>query len=401
MLPQNTKIIFQLPKIVFGTITLILLLIHYTNSSIAQEAIVKKETKKVNQPTSKDEDKKKPKFADFSAEVGISTTYDDNILKYSEKYLSRFLNQQDEGRFHINTYDDLVIRPTFKISARKRIFGKLRSDFDLRFNHTQYLMNNIKNWDYFLFSYRQYLPNRRNFRLGYSYIPKFYIRHFRDDDWANVIGYIPEAFKPMSFSKQNYSFWFHNTFLNNTGLRLTLDYSKYYYNSNYTEYDSDDLSYGLILFQPVSKQVRLQLKYSFTYSFVKGYDMPEETRKSSDDSDATFYDNTFSASISYSLPKVFNLDHNVSAEGRLGKRTFTSEKYYVLDPLHAGRIDINYYFSLSYGLSISKSVNFSFDYVNYRRNSDTMADENRILVSEEKTYRQNQVGFSVTYNFKL
>jgi hypothetical protein len=151
----------------------------------------------------------------------------------------------------------------------------------------------------------------------------------------------------------------------------------------------------------VSKQVRLQLKYSFTYSFVKGYDMPEETRKSSDDSDATFYDNTFSASISYSLPKVFNLDHNVSAEGRLGKRTFTSEKYYVLDPLHAGRIDINYYFSLSYGLSISKSVNFSFDYVNYRRNSDTMADENRILVSEEKTYRQNQVGFSVTYNFKL
>jgi hypothetical protein len=373
------------------------------NFSTAQETKTTKEIKQTKQPTIKKDDKskKKTKFADFSAEVGLSTTYDDNILKYSEKYLSRFLNRQDEGRFHINTYDDLVFRPTFKVSARKRIFGKLRSEFDFRFNHTQYIMNTIKNWDFFLISYRQYLPNRRNFRLSYSYIPNFYIRHFRDDDWANVIGYIPETFKPMSFSKQNYGFWFHNTFFKNTGLRLTFDYSKYYYNTNYIEYDSDDLSYGLTLFQPLGKQVRLQLKHSFTYSFVKGYDMPGETRETSDDSDATFYDNTFTASIAYSLPKILNLDHNVSAEGRLGKRTFTSEKYYVLDPLHAGRIDINYYLSLSYGLNISKSVNLSIDYVKYRRNSDTMADENRILVSEEKTYRQNQIGFSITYSFNL
>ncbi|OQC61819.1 MAG: hypothetical protein BWX49_02053 [Bacteroidetes bacterium ADurb.Bin008] len=350
---------------------------------------------------SKKQQQKKTKFADFSLEIGISSTYDDNILKYSDKYLNRFLNREDEGRFQINTYDDLVLKPSIKLSAKKRIFGKQRSEFDLRFNHTQYAVNPIKNWDYLLITYRQVLPKKRHFRLSYSYIPNFYIRHFRDDDWVAVLGYTPETFKPMSFSKHNYGFWFHNTFFKNTGVRFSFDYSKYYYNTHYIEYDSDDFSYALTVFQPLGKSISIQPKYSFTSSIAKGYDMPGEKKETSDDSDAQYFDHTFSSAVRYKLPKLLNLNHSISVEGRLGKRYFTSKKHPDADPYHAGRIDVNYYLAVSYSINISQPLNLSINYTYYKRNSDTMADNNRLLVAEEKGYSQNQIGLSFTYNFNF
>ena len=39
----------------------------------------------------------------------LNTIYDNNILKYSTKYIERFQNREDEGRFNINTYDDLIL----------------------------------------------------------------------------------------------------------------------------------------------------------------------------------------------------------------------------------------------------------------------------------------------------
>jgi len=43
--------------------------------------------------------------------VGLKTHYDNNILKYSDKYLDRFMNGEDPGRFSIDTYDDLIWTP--------------------------------------------------------------------------------------------------------------------------------------------------------------------------------------------------------------------------------------------------------------------------------------------------
>ena len=45
----------------------------------------------------------------FQASVSVNSFYDSNILKYSDKYIQRFENHQDIGRFHINRYDDLAV----------------------------------------------------------------------------------------------------------------------------------------------------------------------------------------------------------------------------------------------------------------------------------------------------
>ncbi len=53
--------------------------------------------------------------------LSLSPYYDSNILKYSEKYIERFKNGEDEGRFHINRIDDL----TLGLCARCYLFRRI------------------------------------------------------------------------------------------------------------------------------------------------------------------------------------------------------------------------------------------------------------------------------------
>lgn len=345
--------------------------------------------------------KTKSKIPDFGVNVGFTTTYDDNILKYSDKYLTRFLNQQDEGRFHIETYDDVILQPSVGLSASYRVFGKMRSEFNADFSRRFYVVNDIKNWNFFALGYRQYLTKKASFKLTYSYIPEFYIRHFRDEDWVKVYGFTPETFVPMSFSKDFYGFWIQNTFGRNTVVRGSASYSQYFYDKNYTEYDSKDQSFGIKVNQPLNKNIRLELGYELTLSDAKGYDMPGETKETSTNSDASFVDDTYTARISAKLPKVFKMDNSISIEGEFAKRYFTSKHYLEVDPTHAGRVDDVYVFSVNYDLAINKSFGCSAFYNFFMRDSNTTAPENQEYVSAEKDYKQNQVGISVNYNIKF
>lgn len=358
------------------------------------ETITTKSNKK------KSNEKKKSKF-DFDLEFGMRTMYDDNILKYSDKYLEKFMNHEDEGRFHINTYDDIVLRPSFQVVVSNKLINNLKTEFDLNFNRSFYLNNNIKTWDYFSAGLRQYYSKRGSVKVSYSYIPDFYIRHYRDEDFTDVIGFIPESFKTMAFSKESYGIWAHQTFLKNTGVRLSLNYMRYFYNSFYTEYDSKDLSYEIKLYQPITDDFRIQIVYSFTKSNAKGFDDPGETYENSNDADATFVDNSYSTSINWKIPTVFGLKHNITLEGEFGERYFTTKHFLEVDPLHAGREDKNLSLSFSYDVSLTKSINATLFYNFLQRSTNSKAEINQEMVSAEKNYKQNQIGLSLVYQFKL
>ena len=57
--------------------------------------------------------KPKKKKDKWRLTLSIGPYYDSNVLKYSDKYIERFKNREDPGRFHINRIDDL----TFGYSA--------------------------------------------------------------------------------------------------------------------------------------------------------------------------------------------------------------------------------------------------------------------------------------------
>ena len=343
----------------------------------------------------------KKKTIQFEADLQFATIYDDNILKYSDKYLERFMNNQDLGRFHIDTYDDVILFQSVDLSATFRIFKKLKSKINFDFNNYLYVVNGIKNWYYATLGFQQYITKRASVKIFYSYLPDFYVRHFRDEDWVDVYGYTPETFVPFGFSKDNFGFWIQNTFFKNTRVKLGLDYSKYYYNKHYTEYDSKNFLYAINLYQPIIKNLKLEIGYHFLTSDAKGYDQPGETKLSSNDPDASYEEDGYRLGITWQLPAIKKIDHDIDAEVEFGKRYFSSQHYLEEDREHAGRVDNNFQMAFTYNIDLNKSLKLSAFYYYFFRDTYTSAVQNQAYLSAEKDYRQNQYGLKISYNLKF
>jgi hypothetical protein len=357
------------------------------------------QSKDVKKAPQKKEQKKKEQH--FEAEVSFASIYDNNILKYSDKYLDRFMNGLDEGRFHIKTYDDIILYGAADLSATYRIIKKLKSKFNISFFSNSYMTNNIKNWYFVSAGYQQYFTKKASFKIFYNYIPHYYVRHFRDEDWVAVYGYTPETFVQFAYSKENYGFWIQNTFLKNTRINASFDFSKYYHNKHYTEYDCKNYIVGLSLYQPVYKTVRLEFGYEHEYSDAKGYDQPGETKATADDADATYFENGFIFGVNWELPEIRKKENILDVKAAYQKRYYLSEHYLEEDREHTGRVDDNIQLSAIYSFYLTKELKLAAFYRYYMRNSNSDSPVNQLYLSAEKDYKQSQVGLQVTYNIKF
>jgi len=89
----------------------------------------------------KQKEKKPDKWA---LSLSIKPYYDSNILKYSEKYIDRFKNREDEGRFHIETVDDLVWGYSIGLTYTDEIIGNLKTIIGAGYDSDAYTYNSIK-----------------------------------------------------------------------------------------------------------------------------------------------------------------------------------------------------------------------------------------------------------------
>lgn len=347
------------------------------------------------------ENKPKKKVRHWNIELSMSPYYDSNILKYSDKYIDRFLNREDEGRFHINRYDDMVVRYSGSVSYTNRFINKLKSIFSADLSYYKYSFNNVKDWLRFNIDWRQYFLSRSSFRISYSYIPHFYVRHFRDEDWIAVYGYTPITFQPYEFSKDDFSFWIHHYIFKDTGVRLYFSYYKYFLDEHNTEYDSDDYLYGIRVFQKISKNLRVDAGYKYVTSKAKGYDEPGETLATSDDVDATNYSHNYLAGISYNLPKILEMKNDLNLDVSYERVFYTTNHFYEIDPIHAGRHDkvIDITFSWDFNLPLNAEVSAFYSYTS--RETSTPAEANAEYISDEKSYHEYQTGLRIKYNFEF
>jgi hypothetical protein len=380
-MPKYVKFIIMNYSLRRGNIYLLLLVGLLALSSV--EAIAQKKSKK--------------KPIQYEAELSFATIYDNNILKYSDKYLNRFINNEDPGRFHIDTYDDVILFQSADISATFRIFKDLKSKINFDINNYLYVVNGIKNWYFATLGFQQYITKRASVKVFYSYLPEFYVRHFRDEDWVEIYGYTPITFVPFSFSKDNYGGWIQNTFFKSTRIRLAFDYSKYYYNQHYTEYDSKNFAYGINLYQTVFKKIRLELGYHYLTSDAKGYDQPGESKEHSDDADASFEEDGYRFGVTWDLPRLKNKNHDLDIQMDFEKRYYTTTHYVEQDPEHAGRVDNALQMNVTYNFELSRYWNLSAFYNFFFRDTYTSSKYNAAYLSAEKDFNQSQIGLKAIY----
>lgn len=334
----------------------------------------------------------------WTISLSLKPYYDSNILKYSEKYIERFKNREDEGRFHIETIDDLVFGYSVGITYSDNIIGNLKSFFGAGFDSDAYTYNSIKTWLTYNIFWRQYITSSTSFNLSYSYIPKFYVRHFRDEDWVRYYGFTPDTFRPYEFSKDDFSFWAqHILSWKTTRVRAYFSYMRYYLDESNTEYDSNDFLFAFRIFQAITDELDVNVGYSYITSDAKGYDEPGETRETSDDSDATNYEHIYTAGLDLRLPKIFSLNNDISIDAQYQRAFYTTDHYVEQDPLHAGRYDYNYRIFLNYNWEIFSKFSLTAFYHWMGRESSSPSDLNKEYISNEKDYTQYRVGIRFNY----
>jgi hypothetical protein len=342
--------------------------------------------------------KTEKKVNKWSLSLSIRPYYDSNILKYSEKYIDRFKNREDEGRFHIETIDDLVWSYSIGITFTDNIIGKLRTILGAGFDSDAYTLNSIKTWETYNVFVRQYFSASTSLSASYSYIPGFYVRHFRDEDWVFYYGFVPETFRPYIFSKDDFSFWLQHIFdWKTTRARIYFTYDRYYLDESNTEYDSNDYIYGFRIYQSLFNKVDLNFGYLYSTSDAKGYDEPGETKEDSDDSDATNYEHAYYAGIDYALPKIFSRNNDISIDVQYLRAFYTTDHFLELDPLHAGRFDYNYRVFVNYNIDVIENLTATAFYHWFKRESSSASEENKEYVSDEKDYIQYRVGINFNY----
>lgn len=347
------------------------------------------------------QNKSSSNYGDWSIDLTVTSAYDNNILKYSDKYIERFKNREDAGRFHINRYDDLLMNYDVRVACSNWFIKNLRTIFSASADHKAYSYNSSKSWSSFDFGIQQYVTSSTSLMFSYSYLPEFYVAHFRDDDWINLYGYTPETFQPYTFSKDEYALWLQQNIVTSTRVRLYFSYMKYFYNEHFTEYDSQNMMYGIRLFQDISKIVTADAGYRYITSDAKGYDEDFETKTNSDDVDATYHEHIFFAGIDVNLPKLMNKNNSVSLSGQFSKRLYKTENIGELDPLHAGRFDVNYRINFNYDIKLLNNFSAGLFYAWMYRDTDTSFQPNEEYVSDEKDYDQSQFGLILKYGFQF
>lgn len=345
--------------------------------------------------------KRKRQSPPWEIQMGIAAFYDNNILKYSDKYLDRFVNSQDEGRFHINRYDDLLISGFFNTSRDFRLFGPLQTTLETGIDYRRYSYNTIKNWSNWSVAIRQNLPGRMALKISYHYIPRFYVRHFRDQDWVKQFGYTPATFQPFEFAKDNFGIWLHRYLFRHSLLRFYFNWMGYFYNSHFTEFDSHNYLSGFTLYQGAGKTIQLKTGFRYIWSGAKGTDEPGEVKPLSNDADASYREEIYLIGLKWNPLKFRRRPIHFEIETRYYRRSYCSTHFVEADPLHAGRLDENFRLYLNLSIQPASSLEIRWFYNWFLRDSDSVSEINRTYIADEKDYRQTQTGVRLIYTLKF
>lgn len=330
-------------------------------------------------------------FASWRLDVGVSSVYDNNILRYSDKYISRFDVREDEGRFHINTRDDLIIMNLVRASVSMDLIGSLTTTGAVDYRRRTYTHNSVKDWSYLSFSLRQDLSKKMAAQIAYNYIPGFYVRHYRDDEWVKEFGYTPETFQPFDFTKDELAGWVQYALFPGTRVRGQIAFMRYFYNEHFTEYDSRNTLFGIKVYQTLSKTVRVNGGFEAVHSDAAG----------NAEKDPTFDENGFTFGIDFQLPKVFGCSNGIGVDGEHVRRFYSSTLFLEIDPEHAGRQDYEYNVAATYSFDILDDLELALSYAWRSRKTETSAAQNAAYLSDEKDYSQYQIEFEARYTFNF
>ncbi len=111
---------------------------------------------------------------------GVTTSYDDNILEYSERDVFAFRHALVPSRFDLKTIDDLILQPFGELAWKSASTGS--TSIRLRALGSLFAMNGIRDHARISLRWRQRLVRGVRLSLEGAYLSPRYSRQLRDDE---------------------------------------------------------------------------------------------------------------------------------------------------------------------------------------------------------------------------
>jgi hypothetical protein len=345
--------------------------------------------------------KERPLIKGIEGSLLLGSQYDDNVNDYSQKYFNRFKNSEDPGRFHIATFDDAIACAKLNLEGKFSFFHKRQTIINASAYYKTPAHDTIDRNGKLTIGLGQQVARKTYLHLSYSLVPHQYLYHFRDKDWAAIIGAAPEAFQPFDYAKDAFSLRILRYFAKRTSITGEIEYERYFYNTHYTEYDSKRYIGVLRGIHSINDDIVLTFGYSFGYNDAKGYDgdVAGETKQSSDDADDSFREHKGAIGVQWYLPEILRREHSVSFNGSLRHRSYTSTKGPEIDRTHAGRLENILHASVAYTFSIAKPLSLQVEYERIQRWAGSSYAKNNEYIKEEKDYSKNAASLTLQYTF--
>ena len=326
----------------------------------------------------------------WSGRARVSSFYDDNILRYSEKFIRRFEAGRDPGRFRVESLDDVVQRGDLSLDRTFAGFGGRRARLGFDFEHRAYLRNGIKDWSRVGAGWEQDLGLGRALRFAVSWLPDFYVRHLRDSDLTGR-NRTEDPFQAFAFEKADARLELSQALGASVDARYHGGFATFRHSEAFREFDSENVFGGIRLDQRLNRFLRLSYGAELTDSGARGYDQAGETLATSDDTDPSYRQLDLMLAGRYRF--LGRLPSTLFLQAEVSRREYTTDKGTALAPLHAGREDDQVRLYASWQVSLNRRYGLTIFGQSRDRSSSAPID---LDIGVEKDYEQLEVGVRVS-----
>ena len=330
-------------------------------------------------------------FRFSSVQFEYTTSYDDNVLRYSERDIDRF---EQNSEFHpslLSTYDDwkndfrlklyfdgpLLYRKPLKI----RYFGKFSS----------YYRNPFNNYASHTLLLYQELSRKVEIDFKYFYIPGYYLREYDDRDLSE--------YHSCDFDDYQARFGVSAGIMKDLTVTFQTEFENIYYNEYFTEYDSENIFYDFGVSRRLGRNLRILFSYGFRISDNVGYILAAPsaggpgTAEDTEYGDSSYEEDVFAGEVRWRVGDFRGEWVNLSLEYKLRQRYYTTDNSLTSDPFHAGRADNRHRMTLQADRQISSKFDLGLNYTYEWRNVDSQDP----TVVEIKEFSQNVFSLILTY----
>ena len=319
------------------------------------------------------------------------SNYDDNILRYSSKDISRFENNNESNDSRLSTYDDWKsdFRLKFYFDGPK-IMGN-RSSIMYFAKLSSYFRNPFNNYSNHTLLFYQDIGSHFQVHFKYFYMPSYYLREYRDRDTGD--------YHSCDFTNHQARIGMDFKMTRMTQFTLQYQTEQQYYNEYFTEYDSDLWTIEGEIYHKFSWDFRVLLNAGFTVSDNVGYQPLiasafSEFEEDTEYGDSSFEEEMYQVEVRYRKRKFLSKDTWFSLQYKLRHRIYSTDNPVTLDPIHAARLDDRHraIFSISSDIVENLAAELSFT----REWRETKSDYSSL--PDIKNFKQNIFTLSLTYS---